>query len=371
MSTQTDKPKILVVDDETTILQTLSECLKDRYQVSLSKNSNHALNLLTHGLQPDLILLDIVMPEMTGLELCRQLKSLPELRHIPVIFVTGSQSPDDEARAFEAGAVDFIVKPLSPTSVNLRVELHLQLASTRRQLKQRNQRLQKEQNDIASILEKMRQKYAPKSSNLVFRMTPVEQSSGDILLAESNHQGDFYFLGDFTGHGLPAAVGSPYLARLFKGCVKRERSPAELLNELNRELHLLLPTGMFVCGCMIFIPSNSHSLFAWNAGLPPQYLIHETPMEITSSFLPFGIIDEQDYESPSLTHALQESDQIFLHTDGIIEAETESGDMFGQDRLTSLLAQGHIDIDKIYQTVLNHCAPCEPSDDIAMALIQI
>jgi len=121
-------PKLLIVDDEPTNLKVLKQVLQQDYRLSFAKNGVDALEFAAREL-PDLILLDVMMPEMTGFEVCQQLKSQPNTQHIPVIFVTALKDEVDETKGFECGAVDYITKPISPVIVKARVRTHLSLVS--------------------------------------------------------------------------------------------------------------------------------------------------------------------------------------------------------------------------------------------------
>lgn len=120
------QPLILVVDDEAANLQLLRRILQDDYRLLFAKDGPRALELVRQE-RPDLILLDVMMPGMTGHEVCRQIKQDPALRALPVIFVTTLNDTNDEIAGFEAGAVDYIAKPVSPPIVKARVHNHLSL----------------------------------------------------------------------------------------------------------------------------------------------------------------------------------------------------------------------------------------------------
>ncbi|HIC45635.1 MAG TPA: two-component system response regulator [Methylophaga aminisulfidivorans] len=120
------QPRILIVDDEPTNLRVLRQVLQHDYALSFARSGKDALALIAKEM-PDLILLDIMMPEITGLEVCQQLKARPDTSHIPIIFVTALQDPDDEARGFDIGAVDYIIKPIVPSTVLARVKTHISL----------------------------------------------------------------------------------------------------------------------------------------------------------------------------------------------------------------------------------------------------
>ncbi|MEZ0210459.1 MAG: two-component system response regulator, partial [Methylophilus sp.] len=122
----TQQPRILIVDDEPLNLKVLKQVLQDDYRLSFAKNGMDALELVKKE-KPRLILLDVMMPGMTGFEVCKQLKDDPDTQTIPVIFVTALADEADESQGFKAGGVDYINKPISPSLVRARVKAHLSL----------------------------------------------------------------------------------------------------------------------------------------------------------------------------------------------------------------------------------------------------
>ncbi|WP_322996631.1 HD domain-containing phosphohydrolase [Castellaniella sp.] len=122
----TSRATILLVDDESTNLQVLRHTLQADYRLLFAKDGPTALALVEKN-HPDLILLDVMMPGMSGHEVCTTLKSKSDTRHIPIIFITALSDPDDERRGLELGAVDYITKPFSPPIAQARVRTHLSL----------------------------------------------------------------------------------------------------------------------------------------------------------------------------------------------------------------------------------------------------
>jgi diguanylate cyclase (GGDEF)-like protein len=124
------KLMILLVDDAPTNIQMLNETLKDGYHLFFATNGRDALRIASESL-PDLILLDVIMPEMDGYEVCRKLKADPIMRDIPIIFITAMNQQEDEAIGLELGAVDYIAKPFNPTIVRLRIRNQIELKRQR------------------------------------------------------------------------------------------------------------------------------------------------------------------------------------------------------------------------------------------------
>lgn len=127
ISTKKEKPTVLIVDDMTTNLLILSDLLKDEYQIKIAKNGQKALDIVHSSDEVDIILLDIMMPDIDGYEVCRQLKSNPKTKNIPIIFVTAKDNDADEEYGLNLGAIDYITKPFNKAIVRLRIRNHLEL----------------------------------------------------------------------------------------------------------------------------------------------------------------------------------------------------------------------------------------------------
>ena len=152
MSTELSKQTILVVDDVPENIAVLKGVLSDGYKVKFALNGVMALKIAISETPPDLILLDIMMPEMNGYEVCSRLKEDPRTKKIPVIFVSAMSEVNDEAQGFELGAVDYITKPVSPAIVLARVRSQLALYDQKRDLEemvqQRTDELNKTRSEI-------------------------------------------------------------------------------------------------------------------------------------------------------------------------------------------------------------------------------
>ena len=139
MSDNSDKQKILIVDDTPENIDILGEILFN-YKKFIAINGERALKLAKEK-QPDIILLDIMMPGMDGFEVCKRLKSDDSTKNIPIIFITAKNQIEDEVKGLELGAVDFIAKPISPPIVLARVNNHLELKNSREKIEIQNKEL--------------------------------------------------------------------------------------------------------------------------------------------------------------------------------------------------------------------------------------
>jgi len=141
MEDSMDKKLILLVDDTPASIQVIRNILKDSYTTRIATNGAKALELAKELPQPDLILLDVMMPDLDGYEVCSRLKLDPTTCDIPVIFLTGKTEAEDETKGFKLGAVDYIHKPFSPAVVQARVQTHLTLREALEQLAQEKRKV--------------------------------------------------------------------------------------------------------------------------------------------------------------------------------------------------------------------------------------
>ena len=169
------KQCVLVVDDSPENIDLLSEVLRDEYRIRVATSGEKALKIVYSDEPPDLILLDIMMPGLSGLEICRRLKANPDRRRIPIIFVTAMSSVDDEKRGLDIGAVDYITKPISPPIVQARVRTHLALYDQSRELermvRQRTQELLTTRQQIIRRLGRAAEFKDNETGNHVLRMS--------------------------------------------------------------------------------------------------------------------------------------------------------------------------------------------------------
>jgi PAS domain S-box-containing protein len=155
MSNEKRKPSILIVDDTPENLDVLKGALMDEYMVRPAINGPLALRLASMKPQPDLILLDIMMPEMDGFEVCRRLKSNIATQDIPVIFVTAKSGDKDELEGLQIGAVDYIIKPISPPIVKTRVKTQLMLRNFNQEMEEKNRHLYEINEKLTDSMEQL------------------------------------------------------------------------------------------------------------------------------------------------------------------------------------------------------------------------
>ena len=144
LSCDSERQTLLLVDDVPDNIALLSALFQDHYKIRATTHGMRALEIAASEPQPDLILLDIMMPDLDGYAVCQQLKADPRTAAIPVIFLTAKTNAEDEERGFQLGAVDYLIKPVSPVVARARIETHLALKNARQFLQDRNAFLEAE-----------------------------------------------------------------------------------------------------------------------------------------------------------------------------------------------------------------------------------
>ncbi|MEO5332399.1 MAG: SpoIIE family protein phosphatase, partial [Magnetococcus sp. YQC-5] len=331
--------KILLVDDETPNLKLLRAILQFDYALMFAKSGQVALDLAMEQ-TPDLILLDIMMPGMDGYAVCNLLKADERTRDIPVIFITAMNDIGDEIKGFEAGGVDYLTKPVSPPVVKARVRTHLLLRAAYRKLQDLNEQLSFERQTIENIVVRMRNSVQFDRANLRYLVVPAEKTSGDILLSSFRPDGAQHLVvGDFTGHGLTAAVAGPIVSDIFYSRTASGMGIEGILQEVNRSLYEKLPTHMFMVGCFLELNAARDRVLVWNCSMPEILVFRNGGIHtrVISNHLPRGVRNFPD--KPGTEVEILSGDRVLIFTDGIVEEKNELKEEFGIERLEPLLTQ--------------------------------
>src|SRR6516162_62419 len=234
-----EKKVLLLVDDDAESIQVVHSILKDAYKIRVAMNGAKALDLVKVEPVPDLILLDVMMPDMDGYEVCRRLKADQTTRDIPVIFLTGKIEVADEARGFEVGAVDYIHKPFSAVIVKARVRTQLMLREAHetvaRQLMAINSDLEMARQIQLAILPRETPKI--QGLDIAARYIPMSSVAGDFydfIVVDEKHLG--VLIADVFGHGLPSALIASMLQAGLAAQSPHASDPVRVLAGLNQVL---------------------------------------------------------------------------------------------------------------------------------------
>ena len=331
---------ILVVDDTPINIGVISGALKDSYATKVATNGEKALAIASATEKPDLILLDVMMPEMDGYEVCRRLKANPDTKDIPVIFLTGQTQAEDETKGFEVGAVDYIHKPFSAAVVKARVRTHLMLreahAQIAKQLVEINTELEMARQIQLSILPSSTPKIA--GMEIVARYIPMTSVAGDFydfIVVDPNHIG--ILIADVSGHGLPAALIASMLQVALTAQAHHASDPGKVLAGLNQALCGKFQHN-FVTAAYVYVDLEKNIMTYGGAGHPPVLFCRKSTghaSQLLENGLVLGQFEEATYDS--LQVPIEAGDRFVLYTDGIPETNSPADEEFGTDRFMQFM----------------------------------
>jgi serine phosphatase RsbU (regulator of sigma subunit) len=335
---------ILIVDDTPTNIGVISGALKDSYKTKIATNGPKALALACAEEKPDLILLDVMMPEMDGYEVCMRLKADPSTREIPVIFLTGQTGAEDETRGFEVGAVDYVHKPFSPAVVKARVRSHILLRESGAQIAAQLLALNNELEMARQIQLSILPHTVPQIPGLeiVARFRPMTAVAGDFydfVQIDDKHLG--MLIADVSGHGLPSALIASMLQVALTAQVAHASEPAKVLSGLNRALCGKF-TQNFVTAAYVYVDLEKSLMRYAGAGHPPVMQFRPSTGK-THKVLENGLILGMFYEATykALERPLEPGERHVLYTDGILEAGSPTAELYGEDRFMHFMDNNH------------------------------
>ena len=372
--------RVLVVDDNR-VNRHLLQALLERGGVShidMAEDGNDALARLD-GFRPDLILLDLMMPNLDGFEMCRRLRKIPAWKDLPVLVQSSLNRAEDRAKAFAAGATDYVTKPINAVELLARVRIHLQNRALLHDLQRFHERTESE----LSLARKMQERLMPSPE----RMAEVEAAAGVTINAHfapsSELGGDFWdlrhdsrgrttlYMVDFSGHGVGAALNTFRLHAICQQMDVCGMTPASFLSTINRRLCALLPNGQFATMLAgVIEPAENRFVYASAGSTRPMVWApgDSTPLLGDSAGLPLGLLASAEYEERSVP--LPPDGRLFLYSDGAIEIPVGS-DVLDETGLAALITErmGEADGGRFLDGLLNRLRAIGPIDDDLTALL--
>ncbi|MGX9863916.1 ATP-binding SpoIIE family protein phosphatase [Pseudomonas moraviensis] len=340
---------ILIAEDSAADRLLLSTIVRRQgHQVLTAANGAEAVDTFQKQ-QPDLVLMDALMPVMDGFEAARQIKALAGEALVPIIFLTSLTESEALARCLEAGGDDFLAKPYNQVILAAKIKamdrlrrLQATVLQQRDLIARHHDYLLNEQRVAKAVFDKVAHSGCLSAPNIRYLQSPYALFNGDLLLAAYTPAGDMHvMLGDFTGHGLPAAVGAMPLAEVFYGMTAKGYGLAETLREMNAKLKRILPVDMFCCATLLCLSFQSRSVEVWNGGMPDGYLHRMASGErvpLPARHLPLGILSAQAFDDRTDVYPMAVDDRVFLLSDGVIDTCDANDQLFGVERLQQVFA---------------------------------
>ncbi|RUO26102.1 hypothetical protein CWE09_05085 [Aliidiomarina minuta] len=373
--------RILIVDDQAPNRVLLSDMVSGFGFQCLSVSSAKQGLAAFQQFQPDIVLLDVLMPEMDGIEAAPQFKQVAGDVHLPLIFITALDDQQTLLRCLQAGGDDFVSKPFEPVVLEAKLlahkrsrELSITLAEKNKALAYHSSRVEREHQIVEHIFHNSLLSNHLDYPHLQTYLSSMSMFNGDLLLASPGPLGNMYFLlGDFTGHGLSAAIGALPTAETFFSMSRDGSSVGELSREINKRLHQLLPSDMFLAAIILEISASGTRLSYWNGGMPPGLLIttdNKVQPTLQPQHLALGILQDAQFDSGLSSLSVEEGDSLLLYSDGVIEQYQRKTGMLGVDGLCELVGQSNASQLSLSRDLVPLFTEQPQRDDISLALLR-
>jgi len=370
------RTQILVVDDDTMSRKILVQLLASNgYECRECDEGTKALELI-HAKQPSLLLLDFDMPGLNGAEVLKRLRSdsNPAVAQIPAIMLTGHGSEESEVRCLQAGADDFVTKPINAAVLRARIETQLRLRSMRRQLERQNDELEEWRYSLERDLAAARltqQSLIPQKPpklpgwEVAACYRPVIQVGGDIYGWLQMKDGRMLFwIADGTGHGAAAALLTTLAKLLFHHGSVENDTPARVMEAVNNDFRSIFGARSFMTAMCIALDPLTGRASVVGAGHPPLLMARRSAgtESIASIAPPLGLI-----EHPRFTETIVDlnlGDAFLLYTDGLFGAAKGDRVRLTPEQLAKMLNHSATSADALLRGILNQAAPDNGKDTL-------
>lgn len=375
-SNEEDQYKVLVVDDSyinRIFIQKLIKTSLPNYEYIEAESGLSGLKIAKQK-KPDVILLDIMMPDLDGYEVCKKIKQDEELKEIPVIFVSALNEIEDKTRGFEVGGVDYITKPAHSKEIIARIKTHSKLYRIQQDLKEYINKIDRD----LSMAQKFQREMLPvrenfKRLNLKWHFQPSFNVSGDIFGVIENINATYVYIVDVSGHGAASAMLSLMIKREVESIIidKGFEDLREIVFQLDDKEKKLFSDGVYFTA--VFLKIDDEKISICNAGhRSPIIYKNKEILSFQKNNFPLGMGLLENKESVLIDKIHFNKDDIFImFTDGLVEAENNNGVQFDEDSIKTVLKNIEFDdiskiIDEIRKKFLDFLNEEKPEDDITL-----
>ena len=371
------REEVLIVDDDALSRKILAQLLTSAgYNCYVCENGVEALKMI-QAKPPSLLLLDFDMPGANGAEVLRQLRSDQHhaVAHVPTIMLTGHGSEESEVSCLQAGADDFVTKPVNTAVLHARIETQLRLRSMRRQLEKQNDELELWRRDLERDLAAARltqQSLIPQKPlvlpgwEVATCYRPVIQVGGDIYgWLRMKDDRVLFWIADGSGHGAAAALLTTLAKLLFHHGNVEHSSPARVMEAVNDDFRSIFGGRSFMTAMCVALNHTNGSAHIVGAGHPPLLIVrHNGATEsIASVAPPLGLIGRPKFVETA--HDFKPGDAFLLYTDGLFgPSKNEQGRVTPQ-QLEKMLDNSAPTAEVLLKGILERVTPNNPDDSLS------
>jgi CheY-like chemotaxis protein/anti-sigma regulatory factor (Ser/Thr protein kinase) len=351
------------------------------HDITLVDDGQAAVDYCRHT-RPDLILMDVMMPAMDGLEATRQIRQLFGETWIPIIFLTARSDQEDMLEGLEAGGDDYLATPIDSTLLSAKInvmvriaDMQLRIAQDANQLETYFRMNEAEQELAKHVLNSLTVKAEQDSTGVQEWIKPAVNFSGDVVAVERGPTGATHvMLADSTGHGLSAAISCLPAVTAFHAMTQKGFMIGAIAREINARVHKSLPLGRFVAAALVAIDYSERIVSVWNGGLPAALLVDSAGAPVRrfeSQNAPLGILPNDEFDPSLAVYRWQGSTTLVLYSDGLSEARDAAHIEFGEEGVQAALAGSPVEcrLQRVREAVERHLEGGECHDDVSLVVI--
>ena len=370
--------QILLVDDSRSdriLLETF--LLSQGHRVRSVSNGQEALALFDEE-HTDVVLMDVVMPVMDGIEATRLIKARCQRRWVPVVLLSGLTASTDPMRGLEAGADDYLFKPVHLQLLDVKLRAFQRITEAARALARRRDEAEAETAMAIALMESMVQRQLGlQDPGLSWAVQPSTRFSGDLVAAARTPSRRLVaMLADATGHGLPAAISMLPMVQVFYGMLRKDLGVGDVAGEMNRRLKEYAPAGVYMAAVLIAFDPARKQVEVWNGGIPAGVWLSGGRELLTDALaprhVPLGILPDVHFDGSCTVLDAKAGGRLVFVSDGLLEAADALGTAFGMERLRAQLLR-HPDrtIAQTLAAVRTHLGDSPAHDDISMLMVEL
>ena len=379
----TSKIKVLAVDDNVVNTKVLTQfLLKQDYEVITAESGEEAIIRFQED-APDIILMDIMMGGMSGLEATEKIKALSGDKWVPVIFMSALVSDEDKIRGLEVGGDDYVTKPIEFNILGAKLkavqriaDMQHKLAETRNELEQYKEAEEREQVMAYDLMESLFATGEHEGKDFHVWHIPATRFSGDLIVSEKYSDNRLYLLhADSTGHGLTAALPLLPVSQTFNHMAKDGYGIGKIARSMNKQLKAIMPINRFVAVSLILVDFKSNVIEVWNGGNPAVFLLNENSeivKRFDSTHLALGILSDSAFDEATEFVSCEGNNAVVLYSDGLVESANSEGVEFDEKMLIDSF-NGDADAVKlrnnIVEAVSEHLDGKSAHDDMSLIVL--
>ena len=334
--------KILVVDDmPTNVLVVQLALQKAGYEVIVATTGEEAIQRFSAE-SPDVILMDVMMPGMDGMEATRRIRKLSGSRWVPIIYLSALTSGEGIIAGLEAGGDDYLPKPVDLRMLFAKMRAMRRIALMQRDLAAYHVSSEQEQKLAERLMARMLSAHSVDDARIRASLWPATRFSGDMVLLRQSCSGDIYvLLADNMGHGLAAALPALPLSQLFASMSDAGFTLSAMAQRMNAEIRKLLPVGHFVAAALVRIDWNNRLLEIRNGGLPGILAIGKDGVtkRFDSTRFAFGVVDGDEFDAGTEVWQWTQPHTLLMFSDGLTEAENAEGRCLAEEEIVAALGR--------------------------------